>query len=218
MNKIAGLACAVVTVMVGTAVGAAVSSYQGPYKGALRKGGEVGKPVMIDFYTDWCGWCKVLDKHVSEIPSTMEKFVYYRVNAERDVALAKQFKVTGYPTIVFVKPDGSEFHRWSGTPKTSSALKERLEDIAKKAGDIKPQSPEAKPPSSSNAGAATSQNSVAETAAAAALRTAQMSYSMGRDADAVKAFRQIIEKYPDTRAAAQAQEKLNQAGSTAQNP
>jgi thioredoxin-like negative regulator of GroEL len=216
-----GIAALVYVASVAAAVGVFggnVSSYSGPYKGALRKAGEVGKPVMIDFYTDWCGWCKFMDKQIWEIPGTMEKFVYYRVNAERDTALAKQFKVTGYPTIVFVKPDGSEFHRWAGAYRTTAQLKEVLENVAKKADDLKPHSPQPKTESAPASTAATAQNSVAETAAAAELRTAQMDYSLGRDADAVKGFRQIIEKYPGTRAATQAQEKLNQVGNAVRNP
>src|ERR1043166_2402006 len=41
--------------------GEKVKTITGSYKQALRKAGEAGKPLMIDFYTDWCGWCKKLD-------------------------------------------------------------------------------------------------------------------------------------------------------------
>jgi thioredoxin-related protein len=78
------------------------------------------KSVMIDFYTSWCGWCKTLDKNtysddnVGKIADA--KFVSVKIDAERGegVTLAKSYKVTGYPTIVFFSADGKEIDRVVG--------------------------------------------------------------------------------------------------------
>lgn len=109
----------------------------GSYNDALRKAEKDGKPLMIDFYTDWCGWCKKMDALMEQAPDEMAKFAYYRVDAEKDRALAQKFKVTGYPTVVFVKPDGSEFHRWRGAYRTVDALKSAMAEVLEKAGTTK---------------------------------------------------------------------------------
>jgi thioredoxin-related protein len=78
------------------------------------------KKVMIDFFTTWCGWCKVLDKktytddHVSQI--TDAKFISVKIDAEKGegIDLAKQYQITGYPTIVFFTPEGKEIDRVVG--------------------------------------------------------------------------------------------------------
>ena len=78
------------------------------------------KSVMIDFYTSWCGWCKVLDRNtysdenVGKIADA--KFVSVKIDAEKGegVGLAKKYKVTGYPTIIFFDADGAEIDRVVG--------------------------------------------------------------------------------------------------------
>jgi thioredoxin-related protein len=80
----------------------------------------VGKVAMLDFYTDWCGWCKKLDEDVYPNPrvqKAMKPFDFRRVNAEgsdADRALAKKYSVDGYPTIVFVDSTGAVVHRIVG--------------------------------------------------------------------------------------------------------
>jgi thioredoxin-related protein len=78
------------------------------------------KAVMIDFYTTWCGWCKVLDRktytddNVAKIANT--KFVCVKIDAEKGegIDLAKQYKIQGYPTIIFFNKDGGEIDRVVG--------------------------------------------------------------------------------------------------------
>ncbi len=194
---------------------ASVDVFTGSYKQALRKAAEVGKPLMIDFYTDWCPQCKVMDKVVTKIPDTMNKFVYLRVNAERDVPLARQFKVKGYPTVVLLKPDGTEFHRWAGAYRTPEDMTQVLESALKKAGSIQSaQAPTQAKPTTATVAPRPAPNSVQETAARGELSTAQTYLTVGRRADAKKTLQHIIDKYPDTQAAEQAREKLDQLSST----
>ncbi len=77
------------------------------------------KPVLIDFFTSWCHWCKVMDEKTfsnDEIAKYLdEHFVTVRVNAEdktdsntfqgntyTSVDLAQAFRVTGYPSLAFL--------------------------------------------------------------------------------------------------------------------
>ena len=78
------------------------------------------KDVMIDFYTTWCGWCKVLDTKTytdEAVTKTADaKFVCVKIDAEQGEGkdLARQYKITGYPTIVFFTSTGKEITRVVG--------------------------------------------------------------------------------------------------------
>lgn len=80
------------------------------YAAALAQSQATGKPLCIDFYTDWCGWCKKLDADVypnAQVQTLARRFVMLKLDAEREGApQARSFGVTGFPTVVFVAPQG----------------------------------------------------------------------------------------------------------------
>ena len=89
---------------------------QGEYEAALAS----GKPVIVDFYADWCAPCKELDEKTFADPrvaEVLEGFVRFKVDQTRAsqeaVALAKQFSVLGVPTVMVFR-DGEEVFRIIG--------------------------------------------------------------------------------------------------------
>jgi thiol:disulfide interchange protein DsbD len=88
-----------------------------PYAEArLQEAARIGKPVFIDFYADWCLPCKELDSRTFSDPEVIrasENFVMLKADLtsadEPGVKeLQKKYQVLGVPTLVFLRPDGSE--------------------------------------------------------------------------------------------------------------
>jgi thioredoxin-related protein len=88
------------------------------FDAACKLAGEQNKVVMIDFYTTWCGPCKMLDKNTWSDRTVQkwlgEKTVSLKLDAEKEVSLAKKYRVSAYPTILFIKPDGEVIDRLVG--------------------------------------------------------------------------------------------------------
>jgi len=89
----------------------------------LKEAKRTNRPVLVDVYTDWCGWCKRMDRDVysrADVRDYLAKsFVVVKLNAEAQDGLqyqgqdltsagvAEQFRVTGYPTTVFLRSNGA---------------------------------------------------------------------------------------------------------------
>jgi len=88
----------------------------------LREASASKRPVLVDVYTDWCGWCKRMDRDVYSRDDVREylarNFVTVKLNAESQMqgtyegrvqsssTIARRFGVRGYPTSVFLRPGG----------------------------------------------------------------------------------------------------------------
>lgn len=74
-----------------------------------------GKPVMLDFYADWCGSCKLMESTLFKDPrveSALKNFVVLKVditaNREQEKALLSRFDVIAPPTFLFLNKQGKE--------------------------------------------------------------------------------------------------------------
>lgn len=85
---------------------------------ALVQAGERETLVMVDFKTDWCTWCKRLDRDTfsdSAVISEMGELVALQLDAEKEgVEVAEKYDVRSFPTIVFLDAGGHEVDRILG--------------------------------------------------------------------------------------------------------
>ena len=87
------------------------------YNDALAAAKRENKQVLIDFMAQWCGWCKRMETSVFPTPEVIalsRKYVFARVDVEREPSLAQKYKAGGLPTFVSVDANGREVKRAVG--------------------------------------------------------------------------------------------------------
>ena len=115
------------------------------YTEGMKTARETGKPVMVDFFTTWCKYCKMLDEKTYTDPGVIaalsRDYVAIKVNAEgseqveeggktmTERELAQQYQVTGFPTLWFMDKSGKPVGQAPGY-QTPEELMPRLAYIA----------------------------------------------------------------------------------------
>lgn len=61
------------------------------------------KPVLLDFYADWCGPCRMVGPIVSEIANERSDIKVGKVNVDEQPELAAQFGVMSIPMLAVIK-------------------------------------------------------------------------------------------------------------------
>ena len=64
---------------------------------------ESSKPVLVDFWAEWCGPCKILSPRVDEAAEEMDDVAVAKVNVDDQQELAARFKVMQIPTLLLFK-------------------------------------------------------------------------------------------------------------------
>ena len=77
--------------------------------------------VLLDFYADWCGPCRMVSPIVEEIARENPQFTIGKINVDNEPELAGAFSVTSIPTLVVIK-DGVIINQSAGARPKSQIL------------------------------------------------------------------------------------------------
>jgi thioredoxin len=83
------------------------------------------KLVLIDFYADWCGRCKVVAPILEELSNEFPDVLIYKVNTEIEQELSAVFQIRSIPSMLFIPVDRQPMMQAGALPK--SALIEIIE-------------------------------------------------------------------------------------------
>jgi thioredoxin-like negative regulator of GroEL len=122
------------------------ANWRHDYAAARKEASETGKPLLMDFGTEACVWCRKLDATTFRDPRVVkllnERFIPVKIDANREIRLTQALAIDSYPTIVLASAEGKILGRHVGYADYSE-----LSTLLAKAPprqDTKPNSP---PPS-----------------------------------------------------------------------
>lgn len=84
------------------------------------------KPVLLDFYADWCGPCRMVLPLVEQIAQENPQYLVCKINVDEEPELAQKFSVMTIPTLVVIK-NGEVVNQSSGA-KPKNQILAMLED------------------------------------------------------------------------------------------
>ncbi|MBW6489937.1 MAG: thioredoxin [Lentimicrobium sp.] len=77
------------------------------------------KPVIIDFYADWCGPCKKIAPIMAQLAEEYkDQVIIYKVDTDKERELAQVFGIRSIPSILFVPVEGQPQMTMGALPKT----------------------------------------------------------------------------------------------------
>lgn len=119
LRPVATLAALAALLCVSEAAAVGVGWERVPLADALAKAKASGKMVVVDVYADWCGPCQRYDSEVfvlDDVKAVLDDAVTLKIDGEKGEGpdIVKKYHVVGYPTILFLKADGTEVDRIFG--------------------------------------------------------------------------------------------------------
>ena len=87
------------------------------YEAGMKEASSTGKPVILDFYADWCSPCIAMEEGTYPDPrvvSELEDFIAIKVDTQVRIDIESKYHIAYYPTVIFLNAKGDEITRHVG--------------------------------------------------------------------------------------------------------
>ncbi len=85
---------------------------------AMQEAKNTNKSIFVDFYADWCSYCREMDEVTYTDPQVKEKltqnYVLLKVDVDENPELSSKYQAYGLPTMLILDSNGNEVTRISG--------------------------------------------------------------------------------------------------------
>jgi len=108
----------------------------GSWKEVLAKAQQTNKPIFVDASAPWCGACVMMKKNILSLEEVGKvynaNYICYEVDVEKGdgIQIKKDYEVRPIPSFLFIRPDGSLFHRAIGYKDAEKILAESQKALA----------------------------------------------------------------------------------------
>ena len=142
------VALAVAAVFSAVAASAALpDGWTDDFDAAKKQAAKEGKRLLVDFSgSDWCGWCKRLDKEVFSqkdfvskakkdfvlvlVDSPQDKSILSEKAAKQNPGLVKKYNIHGFPSVLVMDAEGNTLYRTGYRQGGAKAYLKHLDDVA----------------------------------------------------------------------------------------
>jgi thiol:disulfide interchange protein DsbD len=101
-----------------------------PVATAVRRAGETGRLVFVEFFAEWCGACREMDRTTFQDPSfkaVLADLHFVKVDTDIHLDAARYFGIVGMPTLTVLNAQGEALYRHVGPIDADSLVR----DLAK---------------------------------------------------------------------------------------